>query len=160
MLGRAYHRPIQPMAFPFPDGVVALALLAVVLATNYLNYSAIDGAMTHNHLFTLYALLLYSTIRFYEKPSYRWALCIGLLVGLATLTRPTELLMALIPLFWGLNIFSRSALAQRLQFFRQELPRLGLSVVAVIAVGMLQLLYWKYTADEWIVYSYEDQGFS
>lgn len=144
----------------FSDGVVALALLSVVLATNYLNYSAIDGAMTHNHLFTLYALLLYSSIRFYEKASYGWALSIGLLVGLATLTRPTELLTALIPLFWQLDFLSRSAIAKRLAFFKQQLPKLGLAVVAVIAVGMLQLLYWKYTANEWIVYSYEDQGFS
>ena len=27
-------------------------------------------------------------------------------------------------------------------------------------VGFIQLAYWKYASGEWLVYSYEDQGFS
>ncbi len=42
----------------FDEGPVALTLLTIGFATNYLNYAAIDGAMTHNTVFTGYAALL------------------------------------------------------------------------------------------------------
>ncbi|MCS6917068.1 MAG: hypothetical protein NZM08_05240, partial [Chitinophagales bacterium] len=37
----------------FSDRVVALILLAYVAGTNYLNYAAVDQAMTHSVLFTI-----------------------------------------------------------------------------------------------------------
>jgi hypothetical protein len=38
----------------YKDDTVALLLLCYVIGTNYLNFSAIDQAMTHNVLFTMY----------------------------------------------------------------------------------------------------------
>jgi len=43
----------------FGEKTVAVTLLALVAGTNYLNQAAIDNAMTHNYLFTLYALIFY-----------------------------------------------------------------------------------------------------
>ncbi|MEZ4943229.1 MAG: hypothetical protein R3D58_20305 [Saprospiraceae bacterium] len=142
----------------FPDRVVAVVLLLIALGTNYFEYSAFHGALTHNWLFTLYSLLLYCTIRFYEKPGWLFAATIGLLVGWAALTRPTDIVSALIPLAWGLN--SRAALRERLRLWRLHLPKLALAVALAIAVGFIQLAYWKYVSGDWLVYSYQDQGFS
>jgi hypothetical protein len=144
----------------FSDGATAASLLTIVFATNYLNYSTIDGAMTHNWLFTLYALLLWQSIRFYERPG-RWrAVAIGGLVGLMALTRPTEIIACLIPLLWGID--SWGAARERLGFFtsRRGLLLLALAAVVMGAVGSIQPIYWKYVTGEWIVYSYQDQGFS
>ncbi len=142
----------------FPDKAVAGVLLLLVFATNYLDYAAINGAMTHNYLFTLYALLVWLTIRFYQWPS-RWkAIGIGLTAGLAALARPTEAICILIPLLWGVPHVI--ALRERLAFFRRHWPMLAMAAVACLAVGSIQLLYWKYVSGDWIVYSYQDQGFS
>ncbi|MCP9235356.1 glycosyltransferase family 39 protein [Lewinella sp. JB7] len=143
----------------------SITLLLITFATNYLNYAAIDNALTHNWLFTLYALLLHLTHRLYYRKhrrarefGYGRCLSIGLLLGLMALTRPTEILAVLIPLFWGIRI-QAGAFATRWRLLAKNLPQIGLAVVACIAVGTLQLLYWKYVTDDWIVYSYQDQGF-
>ena len=82
----------------FSDTVVAAVLLSLVFGSNYLEYAGITGAMTHNWLFTLYSILIFTTIQFYKKPSFGLAALIGLLVGWAALTRPTEVISALIPI--------------------------------------------------------------
>ena len=142
----------------FSDRATALSLVLIAIGSNYLNYSAIDGALTHNYLFTLYALLIYLSIRFYESPSNRKAIWIGLVVGLLTLTRPTELIAVILPLGWGIG--SWADLKARLQFWIAHGRMLLLSISALILVGSLQLIYWKYVSGDWLVYSYQEQGFS
>jgi len=144
----------------FTDKVTAIAILFLVIGTNYLEYASITGAMTHNNLFTIYTLLIFTTIQFYRKPTWSKALGIGLLVGLAGLTRPTELMSALIPVLWGIGNPLRVSIPARLALFRTHLPKLALAVLACGLVGSIQLFYWKYATGDWIVYSYQDQGFS
>lgn len=142
----------------FSDKATALTLLVLTLGTNYLNYTAIEGAMTHNWLFTAYSLLIFSTIRFYRRPAWAWAAAMGGLVGWMTLTRPTELVAVLIPLFWGLA--SLRDVRERLSFFKDHFSKILLAAGAGAAFLLLQIAYWKYTTGEWLVYSYENQGFS
>jgi len=63
----------------FTDVATAVTLLVIVFATNYFDYAAIDGAMTHNTLFTVYAILIYCVIKFYEKPTLQNSILIGFL---------------------------------------------------------------------------------
>ena len=142
----------------FSDRTTAIVLVCIVFGTNYLEYSAISGAMTHNWLFTLYSLLIFSTIRFYTRPAFKWAALIGLLVGWATLTRPTEIISAIIPLFWGLG--SLADVRARLLFFKNHFSKILLAGCVAGAVMLMQAVYWKYATGEWIVYSYQEQGFS
>ncbi|MBK8087210.1 MAG: glycosyltransferase family 39 protein [Chitinophagaceae bacterium] len=142
----------------FSDKATAITLLIIVFATNYLNYAAIDGAMTHNSLFTLYCLLIWTTIRFYKQPSLLKALFIGCFVGWVTLIRPTEIISILIPLLWGISSFADSK--QRLSFFLKEFRYVFAVTVGAAAFIFIQLLYWKWSSGDWIVYSYQDQGFS
>ncbi|MBV6429664.1 MAG: hypothetical protein KIPDCIKN_04239 [Haliscomenobacter sp.] len=144
----------------FSDFSVAVSLILLVLGTNYFEYGTLGSALTHSNLFTLYALLILLTIRFYEKPTYWKAVGIGSLVGLAALVRPTEILSALIPLLWGLTPNFRSSLADKMEFFKTHLPKLALAVAACLLVGSVQLIYWKTVSGHWLVYSYgSDQGF-
>ncbi|MGB3799562.1 MAG: hypothetical protein WA952_07070 [Lewinella sp.] len=145
----------------FPSGTVAGTLLLIVFGTNYLNYAAIDGAMTHSHVFTLYAVLLWLSDNLYRRRTEKatgYFLAIGLIVGLMALTRPTEILAAIIPLLWTMTP-TRSGVRERFQFFTSRLPQLALAAIACLLVGSLQLIYWRYVSGDWIVYSYEDQGF-
>lgn len=144
----------------YGHAATSYALVAVVLGSNYLNYSAIDGAMTHNYLFTIYAALIWLSIRYHKSPSFPKAIAIGLLVGLAALTRPTEIIVVLLPILWGVDLRSAASIRSRIASLRAEWPHLLSAAVAGGLVGSLQLLYWRYVGDEWIIYSYEDQGFS
>ncbi|MEO6040213.1 MAG: glycosyltransferase family 39 protein [Saprospiraceae bacterium] len=142
----------------FSDRATAIALLCLAFGTNYLNYAAFDGAMTHNWLFTLYSLLVFSIIRFYQRPSFGWAAAVGLWVGWAVLTRPTEIVALLLPLLWGIG--SWTALRERLVFFQRQLPKIALALVVAGLIAAIQPLYWHYVSGEWLVYSYGEQSFS
>jgi len=141
----------------YNDKVVALTLIAIAFGSNYLDYTAINGAMTHNGLFTIYALLLLASHKYHKEPSIKWAAFIGFLVGLAALTRPTEIICILIPILWGVrwNTFKKRA-----NFLISHRSHLFTAGFIILAIGSIQLIYWKYSSGEWIVYSYEDQGFS
>lgn len=141
----------------FKDSAVAIVLLGIYFATNYLNQNTIENAYTHNHLFTLYALLLLLTEKYYRSPKASTIISIGITIGLMILIRPTELIAILIPMFW--NVGSRKALYKRLQFLGSKFNHIGLAAIFVILIGFIQLAYWKYATDQWIYYSYGDQGF-
>jgi len=93
------------------------------------------------------------------KATWGRALLIGACVGLMALTRPTEIIAALIPLIWGLDLFKKGAIKQRLAFFGEHFGKLLGAVAVTLAIGSIQLFYWKYVSGDWIVYSYQDQGF-
>jgi hypothetical protein len=115
--------------------------------------------MTHNNLFVLYTAVILLTIRFYQTPKLWQAAAIGGIVGLATITRPTELMMGLIPVIWGIQ-YHWESIRQRFAFLHQHWIAL---LVAALAGGLfiaLQPIYWHWATGDWIVYSYQDQGFS
>lgn len=144
----------------FGECPTALTLVFLVLGTNYLAYSGAGQAgMTHCWLFGWYAVLLLLTPAFYARPTWARALGIGAVVGIMVLTRPTEILAVLLPLLWGLKP-TLAAVRERIGFWHQ---RWSLLLGAVMAGGVLvsiQLFYWHYASGDWIVYSYQDQGFS
>ncbi|MEM6723218.1 MAG: hypothetical protein AAF598_04215 [Bacteroidota bacterium] len=142
----------------FNDQSVGLFLILLAIGTNYLNYAAIDAAMTHGYLFTIYALVTYLTHQFYLSKSWWVAGLIGVFIGLAALTRPTEVLVALIPLLWGVGSFT--AFKERVKFISKNFGYYFLMGFLTGLIGFIQLAYWKYVSGAWFVYSYQDQGFS
>ena len=147
------------LRYYFREEAVALSLLLIVFGTNYLNYSAIDGAMTHNNVFSLGALLLLTSHRFYVRATLSRAVLIGACIGLMALTRPTEIIAAIIPLLWGLDLAQKGAIRKRLKFFGEHWGKLFVAAIITLSIGSLQLMYWKHVSGDWLVYSYQDQGF-
>ncbi|MCS7037240.1 MAG: hypothetical protein RMJ33_03715 [Saprospiraceae bacterium] len=141
----------------FSDAATAVTLVLLILGTNYLDYAAITGAMTHNYLFTLYALLIAATISYYAQPLQWKAIVVGGLLGLMTLTRPTEILAAILPLIWG--VANRAGLAKRWLFWKNHWHHLLPAMLAAALVLSIQVAYWKFVTGEWWVYSYQDQAF-
>ena len=144
----------------FEEDVTAVTLVCLVLGTNYLDYSSINGAMTHNSLFTIYALLIYAVMHYYSRPTIRKSILIGGLIGLAALTRPTEIIACLIPILWGVNPTLKTSVIDRLNLFKKNYGLLLIAVFTCILVGSIQLFYWKFATGNWIVYSYGEDGFS
>lgn len=142
----------------FDDRTTAIVLISIGIGSNYLEYAGISGAMTHNWLFTLNCLLILTGIRFYQKPDYSMAAIIGILVGWATITSPTEILCVLIPLLWGIS--TRHDLVLRLRLYEKEWSKVLLAGSAAVGVMLLQPIYWKYATGEWLVYTYGEQGFT
>ncbi len=51
------------LLFYFKDAVVAVTLLLICLATNFIQYAAVDNGQSHAYIFLLYALVIYATIK-------------------------------------------------------------------------------------------------
>jgi hypothetical protein len=143
----------------FEDLTVALTLAAIAIGTHYLNYATADNAMPHIYLFALYAALILLTVDWHDRPRVGIAAALGALIGLATITRPTELISLLVPLLWGVS--SRETLRQKIQTLRRHPGHVAALALAMIAVGSLQLFYWKSVSGHFFFYSYgDDKGFS
>jgi hypothetical protein len=141
----------------YNDKVVAIVLLLLVFGTNYLNYAAIDCGMSHCWLFTVYVFILLNTHYFYTTFRTKYAVRIGLLVGLATLTRPTDAISCLIPLLWGMESISPVAIKKQINLFIKNYKALIIAGICGTVVVSIQLIYWKYASGHWLVYSYQDQ---
>jgi hypothetical protein len=144
----------------FKDTTVMWVLLAYVLASNYLNYAAIDSAMTHNWLFTTYSLLIYATIKFYREYSLKYGILIGILVGINALVRPTDIISIIIPILWGMNELSIDAIKERIGTLFNNKKAIAIAAILVFLIGMIQLSYYRYAGGEWFIYSYQEESFS
>lgn len=143
----------------FSETATGLSILTIGFATNFLEYGFITNAMTHNFLFTLYTILIWLTFRFYKQSSFKNASAIGLCIGLMALTRPTEVLAVMIPLLGAMPLTPKG-IGDRFYFLLKSWEKVVVAAFFVLLTGSFQLMYWKYVSGDWIVYSYEDQGFS
>lgn len=141
----------------FSKVVVTLVVLALVLATN-LFYQSTYVIMSHGFLFFQHSLLIFLTLRFFKQPSAFKALMIGGVVGLITLTRVPEVVVAIVPLSWGLS--GRQSLVERIQFFGKNYFYLIAVVIGFGLVFSLQIAYWYYVSGQFIFNPYEGEGFN
>lgn len=141
----------------FTDGITAWTLAAVGLGTNLLNYSTYEAAMAHSALFMWQVGLLAASVRWHTAPRLRTATGIGLCLGMAVLTRPTDALFGLVPLLWGVH--NLAALRARPALLWRYRAHLLLAGGVALAIASIQLVYWRLTSDHWFLNSYGDEGF-
>ncbi|MBP6455263.1 MAG: hypothetical protein KA275_00930 [Chitinophagaceae bacterium] len=146
------------LLYYYSDKIVAIILSCIFFGTNYLNYSIVDQAYTHISLFAIYTLIIYLSIKFYQNPKIKTTVLIGLLCGLATLIRPSEIICILIPLLWEINTWID--FKNRCIFFIQQKKYYLIALFFFSSVVFIQLFYWYIISGEWIIYSYQDQGFN
>ncbi|NDC43397.1 MAG: hypothetical protein EBZ77_17925, partial [Chitinophagia bacterium] len=101
--------------------------------------------------------ILLNTIHFYKAYEMKYAVRLGLLIGLAALTRPPDALSALIPLLWGLQRITMPAIVAQLQLLLRLYRQAIVAVLCAAVVVSVQFIYWKYVSGNWVVYSYQDQ---
>ncbi|MFT5821122.1 MAG: hypothetical protein ACI8ZM_002371 [Crocinitomix sp.] len=139
----------------FTEKLTSVLLVILVLGTNYLHMNSACTGLAHVSLFTLYASLLYFTIQFHKKKTFKSAVFIGLSLGFLVLIRPTELVAALIPLLYGVTSFT-SFKTRLVEVFKTRYYYIAIGVM--ILVGSIQLFVWKYTTGSFLFYSYVHNG--
>ncbi|HRQ29732.1 MAG TPA: hypothetical protein PLU49_06625, partial [Saprospiraceae bacterium] len=136
----------------FPENIAALTILIVVLGTNLLHYSTREPTMSHLYNFSLFAIFLWLTIKWFEKPTVKWSILIGMLTGLITVTRPNNLIIVFIFMFYGVYHFK--SLKDQLQLFWRQKWNILVIVFSATVLVLPQLFYWKYVTGQWVYYSY------
>lgn len=143
----------------YSDGVVATTLLAIALGTNLYYYNAFFPGMSHPYAFFHFSSILYLTDKLYRGYKRKYILLLGLMLGLATITRPTNLLAALIPVLWG--VYSIPTLINKVKnnLNAKRIGHLLGGGAIFVLVALIQLSYWKYATGSWVYFSYHDEGF-
>ncbi|MBI4929740.1 MAG: glycosyltransferase family 39 protein [Bacteroidetes bacterium] len=132
----------------FDDATTAVTLLLLLLASNFVQYVSIDGAMSHSYIFSMYVLVLYAAMKWHEKPAVRWACITGFIIGLATISRPTELIILFIPLLWGLQ--TKESSKQKWDSVKANKSHIVYAALCGFIGVLPQMIYWKITSGSFI----------
>ncbi|MFT6334732.1 MAG: hypothetical protein ACJATI_001477 [Halioglobus sp.] len=132
----------------YDDTTVAVTLALVLLATNAVEYIAIEAGQSHGYVLPLYALVLYLSMLWHNKPSGKIAFALGATIGLATIMRPTELIMVLIPILW--NTHNKEEKSKKWALVRSNRSHLIYAFLGGVLGGGLQVVYWLYVTGNFI----------
>ena len=125
----------------FNEWITALTVILVVMGTNYFQLAAFDGAMPHNALFMLFALVIWLTIRWHKKPEWKYAIAAGIHTGLSVLVKPSSAAIILIPVFWG--IFDKASSEKKWDLIKRNRLQVILFFSYIIMVCFFQVIYLK-----------------
>jgi hypothetical protein len=142
----------------FSDAVTAATLFTLLLGTNLFHYATYDSSYSHVYSFFLFACFLNLTDRWYELPSRRRSILIGLVAGLIVLVRHTNVFFLLMfPLYGATNPASLASNWLRLTSQWREM--LVMMIVACAVVAPQLVLYYQATG-RFFVSSYGSLGFN
>jgi hypothetical protein len=141
----------------FTPWVTGLTLIAIVLGTNIYYYSTYEAAMTHAYNFSMIAVFIYFTTKWYEKTTVWNTIIMGYLIGLITLVRPVNLIVLLFFILWGVH--SLQSLRERFFHLLKSYKWIILMLLIFFLLWVPQFIYWKYISGRYLYYSYSDQRF-
>lgn len=141
----------------FPDYMVALTIITIVLGTNLLNYATYDAPMTHVYNFAMINVFIWYTIQWYKNPRMWTLLPLGLLAGLITLVRPSNILILMF--FFAYGVFTWESLKQRFLLVLNKFHWFLFMALAFVLVWVPQFIYWYVVTGSFLVDSYPDEQF-
>lgn len=137
--------------------VIGLTLLSVFLGTNLLHYMTGAPGMSHAYSFFLAAALVYLTPSLFESATWRKYLLGGFVAGLIVLIRPTNIVLLLYPLFYGIH--SRESVNLRLGFIKKHWLKIALAAAVSLLLWVPQMAYWHYLSGNWFIDAYYTESF-
>jgi len=141
----------------FPESLVCWGLFCICFGTNVFYYLTIGAAMAHTTEFALISVFLFLMIRWYEGPQIRLAIGLGLVAGLFSLIRPTNVLLVLVFLIYQVNNWP--SLTNRVKFLLKYKWHCMVMMICAFVVWLPQLLYWKYVTGQFFFHSYVGEHF-
>ena len=140
----------------YSDKSIAASIILFALGTNLYSYTAYQPGMGHPFSFFLYCSILYHTAKLFITQEKKHFIALGLSIGLATLIRPVDAFVILIPLCWN----GKRSLQVIGQLIKNEWENILLMLLAAIIIWLPQFTYWKYTSGSYLFYSYGQEGFN
>jgi hypothetical protein len=142
----------RALRYYFSEKITALTLAVVFFGTNLMYYTLGWGEMPHSYLFFLYSALIYLTIKWHHHQHWRYMTGIAFISGMATLIRPSEGLVIMIPLLFA--IYNRSSFNGKMVLLWRNKWQLLVAAIVFVLPLLPQLFYWKYATGNWVFYSY------
>lgn len=138
----------------FTEKVAIWTLIALYLGTNLFFWTTFDAGAPHTILFTLYAVLIWFTIKWHKFPKLKYAIFIGLTLGLIIVSRPSEIIAVFIPLFW--NIFNKESLIDKFRLILKFRFHFFWLILATSVMGLPQIWYYHHYTGNFYFSTYTD----
>lgn len=132
------------------DVIIALGL--IYFGTNLFFYVHGEPGMSHVYSFFLFAAFMYYTPRFLEFRKLKYTLIISLILAISVLLRPTNILIGLFILLYGVQ--SMSALRERIMLLLENFTAFIWMAVITLLIYAPQMYYWNETIGKLFVNSY------
>ncbi|MGB4205796.1 MAG: hypothetical protein WBJ84_09300 [Bacteroidales bacterium] len=130
----------------FKDQIISIVLLVLVFGTNMYYYSTYEAPMTHIGNFAMITAFIWLTIRFYEKPTLKAIILPGLLAGLITLVRPSNIIVLVLFFLWDIKSFND--FKNRILFFLKRFHWVALMAFLFVLVWVPQFVYWHWVSGK------------
>ena len=155
MIGFFYLRRL--LLYYFNDLVTGIVMLGLFFGSNLFCYSTIDFLMPHVYLFALFSIFLYLTHKVHLAANKKNVIALGLIGGLIALIRPSDVLILIVPAFYGVTNFND--IVTKLRSVKQKKQLVVLFGAAFIIPWIPQFVYWKVVTGDWLFYSYFGEKF-
>lgn len=140
----------------YNEKIITIAFVLLYFGTNLLYHSAIDGVNSHVFTFGIFSLLLYYTYSFYQNETLTKSLVIGLLLGIAFIVRPINILFV-IPVFF-FDVSSIRDLKERFEFiFLKQYKYPLIVIIGFVIVLIPQIAYYNIVTNTYFVFSYGEK---
>jgi hypothetical protein len=141
----------------FSDKICSLTLLSIAIGTNFVHYTLIEPGMTHVYSFFLFSGFLLMVLKWFEFPNLKTSILLGLFTGLIILVRPSNIIVFLIPLLYGIR--NIRDINERFRFFLNNLKHLIVIFLVIFLISIPQMLYWKLVSGHYIFNGYVGERF-
>lgn len=132
-----------------------IAPLFILFGSNLLYYGAVEPSMSHAYSFFLVCAFLFLADGNARNPSVTKMLLFGATLGLITIVRPVNLLVAFFYPFLLISNHNLPAITVK------TVLKTGLLLaVPFIGIVFLQLLAYKLQTGQWYVWAYQGEGFN
>lgn len=134
--------------------VICFTLIACVFGTNLFYYALCEAGMSHVYSFAVITLFVYLARRYFNSPAYRYAIWLGLLLGLIVLIRPVNgMVLFCLPLAAG----SGDRFKNGIRFLLRSPVKLFIIAGCSALFPFVQLLIYKVSTGSFFVYAYGNE---
>lgn len=140
----------------FSEKVTTLTLLLTFAGTNLFFFMTLGSDVPHVYLFTLFAAVIWLSIKWHENQRIHYALGLGLMLGLILAIRPSDIYIGLIPVFWG--VYDQKTFNDKINLALTNKLQIALALLIVACCFLPQVMYHHKYAGEFFVNVYNDAG--
>ncbi|HSO78155.1 MAG TPA: glycosyltransferase family 2 protein, partial [Bacteroidales bacterium] len=154
LIGLLYLRKI--LLAGVSDKVAAIVLTGFAFATNLYWYSLFQSTMSHVYSFALITAFIWYSMKWHTAGSMEhgaWsAVRLGLLIGLISLIRPTNVIIILFFILYGIS--SIRDIQNRITGLTRDYRYLIIITLIAVLVWVPQMIYWREMTGQWVYFSY------
>lgn len=141
----------------FSEKITTTTLILILFGTNLFFYSTMRAGTSHVFSFSMFAIAFFLFEKWHNKPSWGTTLLIGVVSGMIILVRPTNAIIAVVFILFG--IINKQSLHAKFRLLVRNYQMILAMVIIAFIVFLPQMFYWHHITGDWLYYSYKDEGF-